>query len=679
MPKFYLYPDSLDASAWSGTFADVDDPFGTPDYGTTQIAWNGTNDSEARFGLTAMPSVSSIVSATMYIFVWGQNSTVEIRGLLKSGGVTYPETYVAQSNAWITQVGAVRTVNPNTGVAWTVADLSALIAGVSAKDTGGSIDSAYCSQIVVEVDAISLPVKLGAARHRGSAQVHLRRSALPTIVGRFGLLALDRELLDYVALEHYAGPTVKDAGWGIQPWEHRLGALLSSDFDLDALEVTQTFIDLRRFLVSFRDTMASKEVPSSQDQGVLRLDPGAGRVFVRATAAWIENPAAAAQGITQIVRVADGQEKLSVIGSEECELIEPARTNSAPRSSYVNGLTGITTAGASTITADTAADHLLFEAAESPYNLKFVAGNPHTSDGSAWAAATAAFAANDRIVVSYYHKDDGGEAMAVQIVRSGGGSNYWNDSTGAWAVGPINNSMPVSSTKYARWISKIIDVGAGTPTITVVAVQPSGGTALRVNRGGHFQIELGRSATSPIVTTTAAVARAVDNLKIENFTGKVVYDPARLTGYVEVVPNFNSAEMAAGTSRFILIAYKDANNYDLLYYAEGTGFVFYRHLAGVGSSAFKAQAVTRGIVYKIGFRATGTDAEEDLTAHTISVFVNGVKGTDAVPGGAWTPGAAEYLYVGQNTTPDAATWDGGLRQLVIRPFVLADDEMVDQP
>ena len=566
---------------------------------------------------------------------------------------------------------------PGGGV-WSVADInnSELVVETTNSPANSPI---RITCVFVDVTWEVAPAQVGAALVRGSAEIHLRRSALPTIVGRHGLLALDRELLAHAAWQHYAGTNVKDAGWGIRPWERRLGALISSDFDMDALEVTVTDFDLRRFLVSFRDTMSSDEVPSAQYQGVLRLDPGAGRVFVRAeTTAYIENPSAALQGFTQLVRIGADQEKLSIMGPETIELIEPARTNSALRSSYFNGLTGITTAGASTITADTTVAKLLFEALESPNSLKFTAGNPHGTDGTAAHPVTAAFAANDRIVVSYYHMDDGGEALAIHIQKSGGGSDYWNDSTGAWAAGPINNSMPVSSTRYARWISKVIDVGTGTPTITATIVQPSGGTVSRVNRGGHLQIELGRSATSPILTTTVAVARAADNLKIENFTGKVVYDPARLSGAVDVVPNFNSADLAAGDVQNILRAYKDANNYDVLFYWVGTGFVFRRVVGGVIFDASKAQVVTRGTPYKIGFRATGTDAEEDLAAYTISVFVNGVKGTDAVPGGAWTPGPAEYLYIGQNIA-GASLLDGGIRQLVIRPFVLADDEMVDQP
>ena len=699
MSLFYLYPDGVDfndshTAVGAATLNEcVDDGVAAPDDDATYAQVNTSASArKVRFTLTTMPDVASISRIT--VFIRGSNgSTSSIThtpylyiSATEYAGAAHPANgpYVLFADTW--------TTNPNTGVAWTKANLDALVVGVTTSID--ALNVPRLTQVYVEVEAIALPARLGAARHRGSAEIHLRRAALPTMMARLGggmaILALDRELLaDHAAWQHFAGPTVKDEGWGLKPWQRRYGTLISRDFDLDAMEVTVTDLDLRRYLVHFRDSMCSEEVPSPQDQGVLRLDPGAGRVYARTTAAWIQNPAAAAQGIMQIVRVAADDERLSILGNVsgsgggtglEAELIEPQRTNSALRSSYVNGLTGITTGGASTISADTTAEHLLFESAESPNSLKFVAGNPHSSDGTAAHPATAAFAASDRIVVSYYHKDDGGEALGIKIQRSSD-SWYWDDapSVKAWVAGSTVNLMPISQPRYSRWVSNVIDVGAGTPTITATIVQPSGGTVSRVNRGGHLQIELGRSATSPIVTTTAAVTRNADSLKIENFTGKVVYDPARMTGYIEGVPNFNSADLASGSVRTLLRAYKDANNFDTLRYNQTTGaFEFSRVVGGVTYTASKTQALTRNTRYKIGFRATGTDAEEDLAAYTLSVFIDGVKGTDATAGSTWTPAAAEYLYAGQDQG-GSDVWDGGLRQIVIRPYVLADDEFLDQP
>ena len=228
-----------------------------------------------------------------------------------------------------------------------------------------------------------------------------------------------------------------------------------------------------------------------------------------------------------------------------------------------------------------------------------------------------------------------------------------------------------------RWLSKVIDVGAGTPTLTPSIVHRTADASGTISHAYHLQIELGRSATSRIITQAAAVTRDEDSLKIENFTGKLVYDPARLTGYVEVIPNFNSADLAAGQVLDIVQAFKDVNNYDWLYYDQFYGsFMFKRIVGGVSYFAVKVQALTRGTAYRLGFRATGADAEEDLAAFTISIFVDGVKGTDAVPGATWTPGASEYLYIGG---AGVSGWDGLIRQLVIRPFVFSDDEMLDQP
>ena len=402
MPLFFLYPDGVDANdahvaVGAATLdACVDDGATSPDNDATYASVNTSAAArKVRFTLTTMPTVASISRITVYIRASNASSAAV--------GTKKPYLYIAATE----YAGAVHpadgpyllfadtwTLNPNTGAAWTKANLDALVVGV--ETSVDTINVTRMTQLYVEVEAVSLPAKLGAARHRGSAEIHLRRSPLPTITGRLGLLALDRELLDHAAWQYYAGPTVKDAGWGVRPWERRLGALISSDFDLDALEVTVTDFDLRRFLVSFKDTMSADEVPSPQDQGVVRLDPGAGRVFARISGAWIENPAAALQGITQVVRVAAGAEKISILGGETGELLEPKRINRLFRSSMKDGLTGLTAVGTAAQSALDTTD-LLFESVETPNSLKITRNATAEDQGRTW-PATGAFAANDKVM-----------------------------------------------------------------------------------------------------------------------------------------------------------------------------------------------------------------------------------------------------------------------------------------
>jgi hypothetical protein len=463
---------------------------------------------------------------------------------------------------------------------------------------------------------------------------------------------------------------VKDAGAGRDAkWKGRLGALIAIETDMDAMETTVTDLDLRDFLCTLWRTWHSDEVPSSQHQGIAALDPGVGETCTRSGDAWLENPAAAKAGTAQAVKAQADMLRLSTEGL----LIEPQRTNDLTRSSFKSGLTGLTAVGtAGQSTADTT--DLFFEPAESGNSLK-ITRNATAEDQGRTFPATAAYAANDIVVVSGYYKNDSGVAASWYLQRSSD-SQYWRDSDGTWQAGIQYNATPVS-TAITRFVSRVIDVGSGTPTLTLSVVHRTADANGTISHFYHLQIEEGRSATSPILTDGATVTRNKDTFTIENVTGKRVQEGSLFTAKWVGVPNFNGAEQAAGTTRILWETFVDADNYLRVFWSQSDGgFVFRVRRSAVTYDAIKTVTVTRGTAYKVVAQLSSAAGEEDLTAFTARIFVNDVKGSDVVPGGGVSLGIGTLLYVGQDNAGNN-TWDGAIRQVDVRPFFLAEDETVD--
>jgi len=94
---------------------------------------------------------------------------------------------------------------------------------------------------------------------------------------------------------------------------------------------------------------------------------------------------------------------------------------------------------------------------------------------------------------------------------------------------------------------------------------------------------------------------------------------------------------------------------------------------------FVDKGIQRGTTYDIGCRWTGADGEEDLAPYSISIFVNGVKGTDGLaPGIPTSLPAAPYFYIGSDQA-GANNADGWFKHFVIGQSVFSDEEIADLP
>jgi hypothetical protein len=653
----------------------IDDLVGAPDEATTMVS----HTTIAYWVVPeTMPTALSIASVALITRVrergGGVNSsftpTIRIAGINYAGAVYGPtadNSWVYRTDTWL--------LDPSTGLAWTTTGVRAVLMGGTGVIVADEMD---VTQQYLSVDFVPASVRIGAARDNGSRFTRLFRRPVALLDLKMPLRFGDAELLDDVTLTHFAYPTPDDLGAGSKPWQRVVLRKLSEELDLATLTMRSRFLVVRDYLALFWDTMIAEQPPAFSD-GIARLDPGAGRTFTRASSAWIENAATAAQGTKQVVEVATNAEKQTTSGL----LIENGRTNQQIQSSFKNALTGWTSAGTgsngSAIAADTT--DLLFEAVTSGNSVKFTAGTPiHVADLQVTGTATAAFNANSTVTVSIDHKDDSGAALSVAIQR-GIDANYWRESDSTWQVAKTWNTMTASTTP-ARWASKNILPGVGATTLTaIIGIPTATGVAGQINHLYHVQIEggstgatRGKFPTSRILTAAAAVARADDLLTVENFHGRRIFLPEHGYVYCEFMPEWASADAAAGPAVWAM--YYSATLAFLLGYVN-PDFVF-RFIGAATVSATKTTTVVRDTVYKLGCRWTGPDAEEDLPAYTLSIFVNGVKGTDVVYAPASSFPSSPLLYIG---TFQAGTniCDGWIRNFVIGQAVLSDEEMANLP
>lgn len=481
---------------------------------------------------------------------------------------------------------------------------------------------------------------------------------------------------DDAVISHRDGPDAQGIGWGEEHYERRHIRLVGRTAD-ESGNIRDVYFDTRRYCIALWDPGISHEAPSLEQQGYARLAQGGVRTWVRNGAAWIESAAAARAGVVQLAALGAHQDKGAPLGT----LLEGSRTNSLIQSAFKNGsFTGWTAAGTgsngSALSVETS--DLLWESSVVPQCLKIVAGSPiHAADLQETSTATATIAANSKVRVSIYRKDLVGGVGAYWALQRGVDSNWWRDSDQTWQASKTWNQWTYSSV-WARHISKSIDVGTSGTTLTVLVGVPTTGTAGQQSLVGHVQIEVGEYATSPILTEAAAVTRAADGAYYNNDHGKRVWPAEGLTARIGFIPLWTFSELPTGASRVILESYYDADNYDRLFHDQASGLIFRRRRRAANTDATIAFTPTAGQLYRIAVRVCSSRGEWGLAAYTQSVFVDGVKGTDAVPAGVHTLPAEHFFRVGHrdNAGTPADVMDAHFQDLEVWNLVMQDGELL---
>lgn len=699
MPIAVIVPVSTSAAGdWGPSGAAtiheaIDDPWGSCDTTATEAQASGVT--QFRCVLSTLPDdVLSINSAMLVWFGRGDALGVgqELRVALELGGTEYDDGWhgvdtgsgVGVNYAQFTQT---HTEHPDTTSGpLTLAHFSGAAVVGDYRDLVAAGDSAAISQIVVVVDYVGLPQRLGATRFQTSSELNVFRRAPMVIEVSAPERFADVAILGEIDLTHIAMPTTEIVR-GREPWQRTRCIKLGERFDANnpAAPLILRLLIMRWVRVFWWDTMETQQAPSAFMDGVARLDSGVTRTFARASDVYVENPASAAQGSIQVVKLGQDHEAICTGGV----LFEQAGENHWIRSSWIGGVeTGWTSSGegsnGSAIALST--EQLLFHTDITPNTLKFTAGSPiHVADMYQQGTASAAVADGTVCCASFdVYNVSAAAPLSYQVIRDVGGTpNYWRDSDSTWQAGATWNAM-ASVEGWNRHATKPMNVGTNTPDCTLqvrVGIPTATGVAGQINYLAHVQLEKNPYPTSRIPTTTTTVTRAATDLRISNNHDQWTYTPHAedpITGFHEFQAEWNSTDLASGATREIWRAQFDANNLGRIFYQQTTGTLRYREVvAGVTQEATFTTAIVRGQWYKVAFRRVSTAEEYDNPAHTISIFVDGVKGTDGTSAALGAVASENTMYVGQ-TNGGANHADAVMRRFRFMPVALSDDEIIGE-
>jgi hypothetical protein len=629
----------------------------------------------------ASPGSSIVTQVKVYGRYNGQDTDGSYKFLLRLNGVDAESSLLGFGGSGTVEVSAVFTTKPGGG-AFTVFDVNALEAGAWVNY---ATNQPILRELFVDVDYNPIPLLLENVRRVATQRAMLRRSPRLIVSVKSPLAVADFSPGDIVLWSHPEAPSAQPYGWGEQIWERMQTLLLRTTFDPNDLSVAVECESWRRNLYLVYDEGRAVGNPAAYANGVGRFYAGT-RTYTRASKAYGQDPS---DGIVREL----GYDIEQLVGNDLAvsyavfnrlsggQLIEDESTNELTRSSFISGTTGITLSGTgvngSALGVDTSV--LLFDSTITPNALKFTAGNAHAADLVATWAATASWSANTigRLAIDYQNDNSlfgSADSLYWRLQRSSD-SRYFVESNGTWSVAVVDNELVPSFTGKNRFTSNLIDTGASANTLTLSIRFKSGGTASRVGRVFHVQLEKKRWATSRIPTDTAVVTRAVSVLSYTNDNTDTGRNWPRDRGTARITLVSEGLDSGATSTKIWLFKLDyDADNWFRVYVdGNGTNLTFEVRVAGVTYTATRtANPMARGgaRVYTVRWHS---EAMHGLAAGTASAFVSGSKGTDAVPGSMPVEAASSTLYVGCDGATETA--NGFIRKWMVTPVVLTDDEI----
>ena len=442
------------------------------------------------------------------------------------------------------------------------------------------------------------------------------------------------EILDDLNISHDSLPRAEslltdiDDHYLMDKWRSMYVACTAQRINLNSMEMELDFINLEPFICYAWSTDILPYAVTSDYDGLAQIDQCATWNVERASSAWAEQ----ADGL--IATLASGVARIGANGFLPCEGSDNPIQNSTFY--YDSGgppyFPGWTPSANFSGSADTG-NPLFVDDETYPNAVQIL----KSASGDSYLEQTVAVSSSDghRMLQFWYHNELTVKGvLSYQIYRAAG--EYWNNSTPDWQGGSVWNplgdgsiwtlaySEPVSTPASENWTIRFGVVTGDTSSGAEVA-------QAQLNEGRYVLAPIPTIVGDTYTTETDERYFEFDNNSTENHRICVPLTCGTFRCRFTAINDYD--RMSDGDVLVIGYAQFDStgDDYDLYCYEKQSGsnhrFALKRYLSGgLDATAYKDVQVAAGTSYEVAFRWI-TD-ELGLSAFTLSVFADGVKGTD---------------------------------------------------
>lgn len=547
------------------------------------------------------------------------------------------------------------------------------------------------SMISLSAEIEPIPEKVDTARRIASERLLLLGKPVPMFRAAVPLFFGDVRLLDDIAISHRALPRPSTA-LNLNEYERVPARVVEKVWDLENDRIEIGAFDLRDYLVTFLFTGESTSKGRSFD-GTMIITNGVTVQFSRATNDYIEDPFAHLRN--ELYADEPPVESDGV-------LIQNGTTNLILNGGFALGATDVfthwtkTTSGSGTIVEDAEDFGWDKNFPGAPQRSVLLTADAALAEISISQAVTLDTGDNlspegSNYCLSILHKDDDGYPLSVALTTVSGSTRFYRPADQTWNVAGalVWVTLPIRSERTVDRLFGTLDnletFSAATQAVTVrlaartfagqrnhvYGVQLEGGTIELMEERGY--------PSSMILTNTGPVVRDISSLRVPSIDTHPTYYMVRGTFFCIVETEWDSDDLpqAGDARRYVYSFILDANNHDALYYDQLTqSWIFERKVATVVNQAtFFYPTMIAGRPVRLATRWISPVAEFGETAHSIQIFVDDVRGTDASPGATPTHPASADFYIGSRSATQGTAFDGKIRRMRITQQVLPDSKI----
>ena len=640
----------------------------------TLVGWFRTSSGN-NVAIDTPPGVRFFVNPTGTRYYAASDDTVDLP--VNRNSQVPKGTFAKWSRSWAT--------NPETGVAWTRADLVAgtFKAGLASDGTygtgiytttGGSTASFDVASFYIELDTTPTALYIDPVRQAISHQLRMLRRALRVFTVEVPPEFCRIEPGDTVWSSHDLLPW----GPGTISWQQVPLYLLKLEERLMERRRRLTFLDLRDQYASFWSPFRVNGV-DEQNSGLAMIHRGGGWRTTRNQIAYAQRPG---DGLYQSVAVDDPlltKDGLLIQGGSDKNWILNSTFSQGSGTTFTSWTNST---GATGTLAEDTADYLI-DASGLRRSLKCNA--PAAGDTALVYQTTGTVTASRTVCVRLWYKNDSGTDTIGWRLKRSVDNWYWNEGGATWQAGAIFNGATLSSSR-AVFRSSAFSIGGSNATLELT-VGLNSVAAAAVAHVYAAEVQTFEDAGSSIThwfrrdilpTTTAVVTREKDQTVIPNSPDFRVLSATRGYARVDVTLLFSHSDMADSTACGVLM-----RSFALYYYRTDavTGKWVFSNWAGQAEFATATlgdpTVPIAGTTYTIAVRWTSASEDEHgLAGQALDMWINGTKGTGAT--GLVTPSLAadDEITLGNDPGTTLTTpLDGYLTNLTIDSRCPTDDEM----